>query len=285
MTFGTGHFGTGAFGVTETRPLWLVLLPMPDEQPPSVVIHLASDGGTLSNIVIMRGPDEVLHTIEDGADRAESRDYEVPYGVEVTYKVTAVHSVDGPVSATAMVRLAATAAYLIHPVRSLSVCIDAGHWRDDGVNISGETGQSMSRPARQSRFNPPSRTRAVAFRSGPRMAPSWTLVLLTPRLIDRDAVDAILTDQSPLLLRVPAAMPIDLPGGWYQVDDVDASRVSQRLDREVRKITIPLVPCERPPEAVGDVWTWQTLEDSFETWADVEATFESWTELQLGGYS
>jgi hypothetical protein len=111
------------------------------------------------------------------------------------------------------------------------------------------------------------------------------LVLLTPTLVDRDAVEAILTDQSPLLLRVPAAMPVDLPDGWYQAGDAEVARVSQRLDREVRKITMELVPCERPPEAVGDVWTWQTLEDSFETWADVEATFESWTELQLGGYS
>lgn len=285
MTFGIGAFGTGMFGITEMRPLWLVLLPMPADHPPSIAVLLASDGGTLSDIVIMRGPDEVLHTIEDGVDRAETRDYEAPYGVDVTYTVTAVHSVEGPVSATGVVRLVTAGAYLIHPVRALSVCIDVGNWRNDGVNISGESAQSTSRPARQSRFDPPSRTRSVVFRAGPRMAASWTLVLLTPRLVDRDAIEAILTDQSPLLLRVPAGMPVDLPDGWYQAGDIDVGRVTERLDREVRKITMPLVPCERPPEAVGDVWTWQTLEDSFETWADVESTFESWTELQLGGYS
>lgn len=193
-------------------------------------------------------------------------------------------TVEDPFSLSATTTLDSPCAWLVHPVVSMSVCIDAYRWRDDALNLQGTSAKTFSRPARMSRFDPPGRSRAVFFRHGPRQISEWEMTLFAPTADSLDALDAALLGQSPMLLRIPPSWRLDLPDDWYHVGDFSAERVVDALQHHHRRVTLALTPTEAPPQIVTRPWTWADVAEQFETWADVADEFETWAELEVGGW-
>lgn len=174
-----------------------------------------------------------------------------------------------------------TEAWLIHPTfSSLSKSIDPGQhkFRDDGINVDVATKTSATRAARATRHDPSGRKQSVIFTSGPRAAGEWDLKLYARRLQDRDSINDLCDDQSPLLLRSPAGWVWDLPDGWYSVGDLTEDRPKPRLDQSDRIVTLPLTPVPEPLVRLAPVWTYaadflrnptyQDSRDEFPTYFD-----------------
>lgn len=194
---------------------------------------------------------------------------------------------DTPFSNSDSTQLDVDEAWLIHPSQpSLSCSIDpgAGNWRDDGINVDIGTKPNLSRRQVATTFNPVGRTRAVVVTHGNRLEGDWTLNLFTPRLQDRDTVQAIITDQTPLLFRAPLDWEWDLPDGWYSVGDVDEARSfpGAGLQNNYRNIVLPLTPVDPPIVRQGALWTWGDVLVNYATWQDVLDAFPTWLDLLAG---
>lgn len=190
-----------------------------------------------------------------------------------------------PLGASATVTLDVDEAWLIHPTLStLSCSIDPGQhkWRDDGINVDAATKSTVTRSAKATRHDPSGRSRAVIFTSGTRGAGEWDLKLMTRRLQDRNVVDAICDDQTPLLLRTPPTWPWDIPDGWYSVGDYSEERPRPRLDQPDRLITLPLTPVSEPAVRLAAVWTYATDLLIHATYKDSRDAFPTYLDRLVG---
>lgn len=186
---------------------------------------------------------------------------------------------------SATITVAGTEAWLIHPSQpSLSVSIDAGPnaWRDDGLNVDISTARQTASAASVTLHQPVGRERTVAITQGVRRLDDWTLVLIAPTLDDRDELQAVLRDQTPLLLRSPEAFGWDLPDGFYSVQDVSFDRIAGSLADELRRVTLPLIPTDAPVARVATERTYTTLATEFGSYAEIPSAYDTYAELLLG---
>lgn len=189
-----------------------------------------------------------------------------------------------PFSASASTTLDVDAAWLIHPSQpSLSIPIDFGIGGDRSLRfIEASSGDSRMSNAQSAIHRPIGRRRAVVITSGPRQADEWTLVIGAPTVAAKNAVRAIVDDQTPLLLRFPAGKSQDLPDDWYSVGDVDISRIAPHAIIPLTLITLPLIPVDEPIVRQGALWTWGDVVIKYPTWADVIADNDTWIDVLAG---
>jgi hypothetical protein len=174
-------------------------------------------------------------------------------------------------------------AWLLHPSSpSLSVSIDANTWRDDGLNVAIESAQSSVARSAQTLHYPIGRPRAVVIGHGNRLDDEWTLVLTAPRLEDRDAVSAIVRDQTPLLIRSPLSFGWDLPDGFYAIGDVTSDRYFAPLLFTERRISLPLTPSDPPVVRQGSERTYGDLLLEAASYSDLLAMYDTYTDLLTG---
>jgi hypothetical protein len=174
-------------------------------------------------------------------------------------------------------------AWLLHPSSpSLSVSIDANTWRDDGLNVAIESAQQSVARSAQTLHYPIGRPRAVVIGHGNRLDDEWTLVLTAPRLEDRDAVSAIVRDQTPLLIRSPLSFGWDLPDGFYAIGDVTSDRYFAPLLFTERRISLPLTPSDPPVVRQGSERTSGDLLLEAASYSDLLAMYDTYTDLLTG---
>lgn len=198
--------------------------------------------------------------------------------------ITATPAVDlVPFLESATVTVDIDEAWLIHPGQpALSVSIGAGTWRDDGINVDPLSSQQTTAKSAVTLHQPVGRTRSVAIATGNRLEDEWDLVLLTPRVVDRDAVRAIVHDQTPLLLRSPTAFNWDLPDGFYTVGDLPINRLTPDLTHGYRRITLPLIPSDSPVVATADERTYASVLLDSVDYAGLLLIYDTYTDLLLG---
>lgn len=192
-------------------------------------------------------------------------------------------------SAAATAILDVDEAWLIHPSHpALSISIDPGQhkFRDAGVNVDASTKASKTRAARATRHDPYGRERPIVITSGPRAAPEWDLRLRTRTLEARDTVEAIIRDQSVLLLRSPQGWPWDLPDGWYSVGDYAEDRPREtRLDAPDRVLSLPLTEVDEPIVRQGALWTYGADMLANATYSTSRAQFPTYLDRFAGPVS
>ena len=186
---------------------------------------------------------------------------------------------------SATVQLDATQAWLIHPSQpSLSVSIDPGpgKFRDDGINVDITSSQQVSRAATSTIHNPVGRTRDVVITNGNRREGKWTLVLLSGRLEDRDAIVSITADQTPLLLRSPSSFGWDLRDDWYSVADVTVDRLVLGLAQNWRRTTLPLTPVDEPIVRRGTLRNYGDLLAESADYAGLPLLYDTYLDMLAG---
>lgn len=197
------------------------------------------------------------------------------------------HSTPVPFSVSAApATLDATEAWLIHPTDpDLSVELTTtvnGRRRRDRIWVDATSAQQVTYPAQRTVYAPLGRPRQVPVTYGDRRPGQWSLVVHTPRDVDRAAMRSLLTDQAPLLLRTPPGFGWDLDDDWYSVDDVDDSRVVDLPSKNPRIFSLPLIPVDEPVLFQGAQWTWADVGATYATWADLEAAYATWLAVLAG---
>lgn len=202
-----------------------------------------------------------------------------------TAKIGAVAVAPSPTSAgftaTAATQVNPKASWLIHPTyTSLSVPFEG----DCAINMGAETRAQVTSGAQRTIIPIQGSSTPVVVVNGRRGADAWTLALNCPSIGDRDAVRALVDDQSPLLLRAhsPAC---DIPDGWYSIGDVGSSRPAPIAANEMHRISLPMQPVREPVVAFGNAgWSYSDVR-LVGTYADVQARFPTYLDLALGGGS
>lgn len=188
-----------------------------------------------------------------------------------------------PFEASASVNLNVTQTWLIHPSKpSLSIPIYS-HGGQAGVRwIEASSGESKASAAVSTVHRPIGRRRPVVITSGPRQADEWALVVESTTIAAKNALRAIVDDQTPLLLRSPASVVMDLPDDWYSVGDVTTTRLEVPAITQITTMTLPLTPVDEPIVRVGALWTWGDLLTTYSTWQQVMDANATWLDVLAG---
>ena len=216
----------------------------------ATVTRLDSDGQTRT-VRTADGNPLVLTT--SGATRVGTLyDYEMPFGVEVTYS-----TLETPAN-TATATVPETRVWLIHPgVPSIS------------MPITAEKVGSRSRKAQRGVHYPMGRKYPVVQTDGSRKAAEYTLSVYTATVSEGANLEALLDDATPLLLNVPAAKGWGITAEYVSVGDVEEARVTRFPGEPARIWQLPLTVVDAP---VGGSQAERSYVDLLE--------YSSYTELQ-----
>lgn len=171
-------------------------------------------------------------------------DPEVPYGLPVTY------TADGAgVTDSGAVTVTSPRVWLTNPgvpSRSLPITVATMSDRDQ------DTSQSVRYPLGR-RF-------PITASDGVRKAATYTLTVRTATLAEKDALDVLLADLSPLLLNVPAEKKWGQVAEYVTVGKVTAGRIVDWGPHPYRQWTLPCSVVARP---VGGAQADNTYAKSF----------------------
>lgn len=203
-------------------------------------------------------------------DSEAPRDTPVVYTATVTYGSTTEAYTSGPVV------LSPTVAVLTHPTTpALSMILDQQDFAHMGViAVNTETRAALKTKHRilESEYQ-------VVTKTGPRAAPTLQMVVATVTPDERAGLIALLRDQTPLFITIPAAWDWDWDDGYYDVDDVGIDRVLQYGPERRRTFTLALERVEAPAGTQQPQRTWANVLASFATWNDVVAAYATWTDV------
>lgn len=189
-----------------------------------------------------------------------------------------------PFSGSASTTLSINDAWLIHPSQpTLSIPIQKGPGGDFSLrSLEASSGESKTSKAASTIHEPVGRRRPVVITHGPRQADDWTMVIYAKTIGAKDAVRAIVDDQTPLLLRAPSTIAWDLPDDWYSIGDVEVQRLTSPIINEMTLVTLPLTPVDEPIVRQGALWTYGSDLAANPTYADSKARFPTYLDRLAG---
>lgn len=170
-----------------------------------------------------------------------------------------------------------TEGWLIHPGKpSLSVPLSLRMDRT-GVKELGEiTGESTT-----TLHYPIGSARPIAVNSGPRLDDTIAMVLATTTREELSAVRGLLRDQTPILVRFPAAHAMEFEEGFYSVGRLSINRLAQVPGLSLRHVTLPLTATGSPIVTVQNVgWTLASVAAEFATMAELPLMFATNADLE-----
>lgn len=124
------------------------------------------------------------------------------------------------------------------------------------------------------------RGKPIHVNTGPRQSDQTSLQIATETTADRQAVAALLADETPLLVRIPSSWLMDFDDGFYAVGDVTFERAQQMYGVPARIINLPLQSVEAPAVSVQNVGhSWATVASEIESWTAVRAVYATWADM------
>lgn len=195
-------------------------------------------------------------------------DYEMPYGVGVTYS-----TIESPANVTGAVTVVETAAWLVHPgVPSLSIQVNlrAGSWEEETLAVQ------------QGVFYPMGRKNAVVQSDGVRRGPQTTITVAAETAGEVAAMRSLLDDAGILLLNVPPSLGLGIDTCYIAIADVKVRRPSSVGSNPWRDFEMPFVVVDRPAGGTQSQRTYVDLLD-FASYAEMQSAFSTYAQLLAGG--
>lgn len=252
----------------------VVATPHPQDSPPSIQIDVTVTPQVQNTIRVMRVEESGSGTPVRTGDPATlvagewtGLDYEAPYGVPVTYRVT----LDNGLVATsnAVTLEPAEQNWLIHPgIPSLSRPVRVSEFRDRVRSTA--TGVHMVL----------GRSTPVIITDGVRQAPTFPLTLYTVGLDEEAALLALLADSSPLLLQTHRPGYPRRDYYWISVGEVTQSEPGM-YGEGTDLWTLPCTVVTAPTGLQQSPWTWRDVVDGYATWGDVLAAYPTWRDVVI----
>lgn len=259
----------------------------PDYAPPRNIIGVHADDGrifeTLEIVRLQEGVETLVRRQPiAGTSDVTVYDYEMPYGTPVSYRASG--SYQGGVNAgacTEQVSLLPDTSWLIHPgnpARSLHLPLRLISGIGDTVRKATATRHDVL-GSRYPVFTVP----------GPRFSREFTLRLRTRGFGDERILNALLDDQTPLLLNLlpDVSAWLNVDSMYLQVlDSTDARFVQMIYDRDdspggIRDWQLPCVEVASPAigqQAVG--WTYAQLASDYADYLHPRNDYSSYADLQ-----
>lgn len=250
--------------------------------PPHFEITISTpDGSAMTAVTLNRqasgvtAPTRVQPTA--GLASRYVEDPEAPWDTPVVYSATVTYN--GGASSATMVATAATltptpaAFWAIHPtIPPLSMPLDTADPTEIGFSALGDAvyaAQATQHKILGSKY--PTMTKI-----GTRLAPALQVQVTTVVAEERTALAALIDDETPLLLRAPAAWGWQWEDGYYAVADAAFARRLQYGAEPSRTVTLPLQRVMPPAGVQQSSWSWGGLLAGYPDWPSVAAAFADW---------
>jgi hypothetical protein len=253
--------------------------------PPRVELTLTVPAGTtMSQVSVWRddftGRNLLRSQPLTGFDTRLVFDFEAPFGVPVVYGWTVTYV--GASSATVTeftppVTVNPEDGWLIAP-QSPGLSFPLARVDPSRAGLSGQSSSSFGTNTTVHRILGASVP--VTTTSGPRQAEVTGLQVRT--VTDQESRDllALLATDFPILLNTPPSWNANLPYGFFQVGNVDVSRVSTVGTLPDRVWDLPVTRVRSPIADVENVgWDYAELATAFASYAAVQGRFTSYANL------
>lgn len=198
-------------------------------------------------------------------------DTPVQYSAAITYNGGA--SVENPVAPAQVLTPSPAAFWAVHPlVPSRSMALDVADFGSAGIAEIG----SVVRSAQATQHPILGSDLPLLTRLGNRKAAATSLTVTTVSLTERGRLASLVNDETPLLLRAPAAWGWGWEDGYYAVGDASEDRRLQYGPEAGRTIKLPLQRVAAPAGVQVSPWSWGDLAAGYADWPAVAAAFADW---------
>jgi len=166
--------------------------------------------------------------------------------------------------------------WLVHPASpGLSVPVSL----TDDTHTALSSIEQVENESTTTLHYPLGQTKAIPTNTGPRLAGSSALVLTTVTRADMLAINAMLADQTPILILTPPAWDIDFDDDFYAIGDLRAVRRIQAPSDPARVVTLPLTAVDSPIVVQGDTgWSYAAETAEFTSYTEVSSTFATYAD-------
>lgn len=248
---------------------------------PGIEITVTGGGAVMTAVTLRRTANGVtaLTPVQPatGGTTATVLDYLLPWDADVAYAATVTTSGGTTVYTAASVNVTSTDAWAIHPVfPQLSVSIDRTV-PTGGVFTGSWAG--ATRPPRFTEHDVIDAPFPVVTTVGQRGGLRGNLTLWAENPEDRDAVVALITDQTPILFRYPDALGVPWEDGFYAVADYGEEQVGTSRGGWW-KLTLALIRTAPPASTVQVAWDYPTITATFADYAALTAAFADYPSLR-----
>lgn len=245
------------------------------------VVVPSPDGSTITAITLYRntaGITELTRTQPfAGVSTVFFDDVEAAWDTPVSYTAQIVYAAGTPATLTTpTVTLSPGVPWAIHPTSpGASVCLDRGSFDSMGVVAI----DAVTQAAKATKHDIIASPYPVLTRVGPRASTSGTMTLATVTAAEEIAVKALLVDETPILIRVPAAYGWGWEDGFYAIGDVGDARFSPYGPEPRRTFTLPFQRVQPPVGDVQDSWGYPQLDTDLADYQAVSSTFADYAAL------
>ncbi len=167
--------------------------------------------------------------------------------------------------------------WLIHPASpGLSIPIGSADRSLTTIRTLGD----VTNPSAATEHQILGQSNPITTTSGPRFSNRLTVMLATKTRTQELALNALLNDGTPLLVRAPSTFDIGFDEGFYSVGDAVRGRISQRPGDPYRQFTLPLTGVQSPIVTVQNTgWSYAGAAAAFAAYAVVSTAYSSYSDL------
>lgn len=193
-------------------------------------------------------------------------DYEMPYGVGVTYSTS-----EQPANKSSAVTVVTDSAWLVHPgvpARSMPVDFRINSFDDEDFDVNVGV------------FRPMGRANAVVVTDGRRQSGSSSFTVGTETLAELANLRALVADAGVLQLNVPSSLNLGIDTSYVFVMGVTVKRRSSIGTAPQRDVVMPYVTVDAPVGGSQAQYTWADVVAKYATWQDLINANATWAAVQ-----
>lgn len=199
-------------------------------------------------------------------------DFEMAWDAPIAYRAVMTYGGGTVTQTSSTVTVTSAAAWAIHPTSpALSARIDVLDTAAAGIGTIGDSTWAATRTVHAVLDSPyPVPVRVGA---GARVATATSLRVRTRTTAEAAAMRALLDNQTPILIRIPAVWGWDWEDGFYDVGDVTASRISKYAAEHGRDFALPLQRVTTPAGGQQSNWSYPQLLNDIADYPTLRARF------------